>query len=1130
MKRSRLICAAFVLSLLAGTVHAQESVVTGTVTDQSGALVPNATITLINDETGVIRSTVSNGDGLYSFPSLLIGKYTLTVNMNGFAPYKQTGVIVTVGATLRFDVRLAVGTQNQQVIVQADVLQVQTETSENSNLITSAQMKQLATNGRNMVSLTTLGLGVSANIPSFNGVASKGTSFTISFNGNRPSHNVWLVDGAEAYDRGAGGQINLMPNLDAIAEFQTLASNYSPDYGAGSGGMISIALKSGTRDFHGSVWEFNRNDALMANYYFSKRANRPKPELRLNVFGGTIGGPLFIPHFYNTDRRKTFFFFSEEDRRYIQGTSPTQLTTVASSNFPTLNAPLVYTAPAGKPNPIVPQTTDPAKLQIYAASGLVAGQPFPQNTIPAALIDQNAVRFLNTGAIPQPNTTNNQFVTSVKNPVYLQEQIARVDHEINDKLHLMAHFIHDAATVSNAPPLWGNASFPTVGSIDTQPGWNVVVKLTQTIAPALLNETSFNVNGDSNTIRNTGISTQPAGWSATSLFTGNNALNRLPEVQLGSPYNFIYSSSYFPWFNSYVGYQIRDDLSWTVGLHSFKFGAAVMRMDKNQQLQQNTQGTYIFNNSFTGDSYVNLLLGDANTYSQLQALTMDHWNAYTYTGYVNDNWHAFPRLTLNLGVRYDGMPHVAEKNNRIANFIPSEYSQSNAPTFLSDNSMDPNGPGFSQPAGAPAPFYLNGMHLAGVNGFPRGVVEDFLLTIQPRIGFTFDPFGNGRTVVRGAFGTFYERIQGNDVYNAALNAPFAYVPTASNVSFSNPHTNVNSGQSASTSIFPAAMSNIAYYYPHPGVAEFSLGVQNQLARSVIAVLQYVGSTGWHQSDNRAINTLPLNSPNRQAVAAGTLKNVNAARIYPGYAGITQEEVESNTSYNSLQAGLRMENRHGLTAQVSYTWSHEIDIVSDDLTGISNPFNLAYDRGSGTIDRRNILNLNYIYKLPFFQNSGNAFQRATLGGWEISGVTTAESGLPIRLSYSPDVLGLGGGTTNRPNVTGPITKPKTQPAWFNKTSFGAPTAPWNGGGNQGFGNSGKDAVVGPGLFNWNISLFKTFPLSSREGPRFELRAESFNTFNHTQFQNVDTNFTDSNFGTVTSTYDPRVFQLGGEFIF
>jgi hypothetical protein len=1131
MKAMRNVLTSLSIVLLSvGIALAQEDAeITGTVTDPTGAVVPGAQISLTNGATGEVRTAFSNASGLYDFPALHIGSYTLNASGAGFSRYTRTDIVLNVAETIREDVQLAVGSGNQTVTVQGDALQVQTETNEVSSLITGKQLAQLAVNGRNLVPLTTLGLGVSANIPAFNGIASKGSSFNISFNGNRPEHNVWLIDGGENYDRGSGGQINVMPTLDAIAEFQTLESNYSPDYGIGSGGMISMVLKSGTRDFHGALWEFNRNNAYDANYYFSKQSNIPTPVLRLNIFGGDIGGPIFIPHVYNTDRRKTFFFWSEEWRRYIQGQNPTSQTTIAASDFPTAGSPLIYTPPAGKAAPLVPATEDPDRLALYAEDGLTIGSPFPRNTIPANLIDPNATLLMNTGVIPPPNAANNQYVTSVKVPLYLREDVVRIDHDINDKLHFMAHYIHDDTHIGYAPPLWGDATFPTVGSVDVEPGWGAVVKLIQTLSPTLLNETAFNYNRDSNTMTPTGPVSQPPGWSASTYFTGNNALNKMPEVDLGSPENINYSSNYFPWFNAENDYQFRDDLSWTKGRHSLKFGFSYMLFYKNQQLQYNTQGTFGFTNAFSGDSYVNFLLGLASTFSQLQSLETLHYYNHTYSGYAVDNWHVLPRLVLNLGVRYDALPHVYELHNRLATFIPADYNASEPPEFNPDNSLNPNGPGFSQPPGTPARFYLNGMQLAGSNGFPRGLVKNSYGTVMPRVGFSYQLFGAGKTVVRGGFGLFFERIQGNDAYDAALNTPWAYIPSSTNIYFSNPSKSTNTGVIAGTPVFPSALQTPAYYYPPPAVAQFSLGIQQQITPKIVAVVQYVGSSGWHQDDDRPINTLPLDSPDRKGVATGTFSNTNAARIYPGYAGITLEENATNTSYNSLQAGLRTENWRGLTLQVAYTYSHEIDIASDDLHTISNPFNLNYDRGSGLYDRRNILNANYIYNVPFLLHSPNTFQRLALAGWQISGVTTGESGYPDVVTYSPNVLGLGGGS-NRPNLSGSAKGPKKQTAWFNKNAFSAPVAPWNGGPNQGFGTAGKDAVVGPGFYNTNLSLFKLIPLTRSEGATLQLRLESFNVFNHTQFQNIDTGFTDSTFGRATSTYDPRVLQLGGKFTF
>jgi hypothetical protein len=239
-------------------------------------------------------------------------------------------------------------------------------------------------------------------------------------------------------------------------------------------------------------------------------------------------------------------------------------------------------------------------------------------------------------------------------------------------------------------------------------------------------------------------------------------------------------------------------------------------------------------------------------------------------------------------------------------------------------------------------------------------------------------------------------------------------------------------------------------------------------------------------------------------------------------------VNTNFSYDSLQVGVRMENRHGLTMQAAYTWSHAIDLVSNDLTAVANPFDLSYMKGSGGLDRRHIFNVNYVYSLPFFAHSTNKAAHGVLSGWQFSGVSFIQSGVPLQVTYGPDVLGLGGGTTNRPDLVASVKYPKTPQAWFTKASFAAPVAPWAGGPNNGFGSARKDSVVGPGLVNFNMSLFKTINLTERM--KFELRFESFNTFNHVQFQNLDLGFTDGNFGKPTTTYDPRTLQLGGKFSF
>jgi hypothetical protein len=1145
MKFARYLLLVMLFALFAVGARAQENgEITGTVTDPAGAVVPNAAITVKSAETGEIRTTHSNSSGLYDFSGLSVGQYTLTAKATGFEAYAKSGIVMNVAQTRREDISLIVGSNATTVTVEANALQVQSETNEVSSLITGEQMTQLATNGRNVISLTSLGTGVSNTMPSFNGVTAQGSNFNLSFNGMRPDHNNWLIDGGEVYDRGSGGKLDVMPSPDVLSEFQVLTSNYTPDYGISSGGTVVMAIKSGTTTFHGGLWEFNRNDAFDANYYFAKQNNQPSPELRLNIYGGDIGGPVWIPHLYNQNKQKTFFFWSEEWRKFIQGANPTLTNTVPANDFPTAGSPFTYT-PFNGSAPVVPVTGDPAKLAVYAADGLVPGKPFPNNTIPANLLDPNALLFLSTGALPHPNAPNNQYIASPKQPTDVREDVVRIDHNISEKYRLMGSWIHDQMSQTIFPTMWSGDSYTTVGNVFANPSWAAVIKLSQALSPTLLNETALNVNGNTINISPAGIYAQPTGWSATSFFPGNNELNRLPQIAFsGGPINTTYTTNYWPWHNSFLDYQLRDDLSWTHGKHAFKFGFSYMRMDKNQQLQADTQGDYGFNGSqFSGDSYVNFLLGFASTYAQLQSQRTDHWLNNTYSGYGQDDWHLTPRLTLNLGLRYDALPHVYEKNNQVANFVPSAFNPGSAqrPDPATGN-LNPAGPGFAQPAGAPARFYLNGIQLAGQNGFPRGVVKDSWWTLQPRLGFAYDLHGDGKTVLRGGAGIFYERVQGNDIYNADANPPFSYQPSANFVYFSNPHTSDETGATAALPVGPANLTNLNYYYPNPGTAQYSLGVQQELAPSVVFALQYVGTAGWNQDDLREINDLPLGDiTDRQRVATGGPgSNSNLYRQFLGFGNIRQEENAVNAHYNSLQAALRMENKHGLTLEFAYTWSHEIDIQSADLTSsteagsggtLSNPYNPGYDRGSGNFDRRNIFNANYIYNLPFYLHSNNAFERTALGGWQLAGITVAQSGTPVNIFYNgPDTLGLGGNTTNRPNIVHPVRFPKKQKAWFDTTAFSNPVAPWNGGPNEGFGNARKDNIVGPGLFNWNLSLYKDFLFSSHETPYLQFRAESYNTFNHTEFSSIDTGTADSNYGQVTNTNDPRVLQFGLKLMF
>jgi hypothetical protein len=321
----------FVLACVGAFAQANSNV-TGIVSDQSGAVVAGAKVVLTDPATGATKTTTTSDTGLYEIAGLNAANYNLTVTAKGFQTFVQNGIVVNISATFRVDPKLTVGSESTTVTVQADALTVQSDSNVVSTLINEQQITALATNGRNIVALATLGLGVSGNLPDSNTPTSVGSSFAISFNGLNQAHNIWLIDGGEAYDRGSGGKSSMMPSQDALGEFQVMASNYPPEYGISSGGTVSMSIKRGTQQFHGELWEFDRNDKLQAHNYFDL-PGATKPELRLNIFGGNAGGPVYIPHVYNNNKQKTFFFYNEEWRKIVQGSAPAGVHTIPAANY-----------------------------------------------------------------------------------------------------------------------------------------------------------------------------------------------------------------------------------------------------------------------------------------------------------------------------------------------------------------------------------------------------------------------------------------------------------------------------------------------------------------------------------------------------------------------------------------------------------------------------------------------------------------------------------------------------------------------------------------------------------------------------------------------------------------------------
>ena len=739
-----------------------------------------------------------------------------------------------------------------------------------------------------------------------------------------------------------------------------------------------------------------------------------------------------------------------------------------------------------------------------------------------------------------------------------------VDQRITDKYQLLAHYIHDSVSQTFPSPMvgWSGGSWPTITSTLNNPSNSAAVKLTATLSPNLLVEASINYDGNIIDIVNSPSGNLPAGYQVNKYF--NNGSTSSPNMSWNGIYGVNETPGSAPWHNAAQDLMPKGDVSYTAGKHAMKFGVSYNRYTKNQKLFLSAQGGNSFSGA-TGDPFVDMILGlDTGGYSESQAAPIRHYVNQTPSAYAMDTWKVTPRLSLQLGLRYDALPQAWERNNQVATFDPSQYLAVQAPNWLVNGSMDPTGPGFQTFNGTP--FYLNGIREAGVNGTPPGLVKNDYKTLQPRVGFSEDLFGNGKTVLRGGFGTFYERMQGNVIYNVATGAPFANTPSASNVYLTNPHTSYVSGLTAATPFFAQGSSPIAQTFRAPAVAQFSLGIQDQIAQSMILVVQYVGNLAWHQNINRHINNYSLNTPllvgNNPAfnVAGGNpldylkYSRANAGdpnnrsgtnpggtnipipdqmRNFDGLGDLNVAENTTNGNYNGFQTGLRIQGRWGLSGEVDYTYSHEIDITSGDLSGVDNPFNIKYMKGSGSYDRRQILNVNYIYKLPIFTQPG--LMHSILGGWELAGTFIDETGVPTtpRMSINFDTIGLGGGYTNRPNVSGKVKKvsgtlPSGTKLAFNTTGFSVPTPAWAGGPNQGFGSAGKDALPGPNRVNFTTSLYKTF--SIKERAQFQFRLESFNTFNHTQPNGIGNSLNNGNFGQVTSYQDPRALELGGKLTF
>jgi hypothetical protein len=1143
-----LLLTAFVLASLAQLAVAQDIFgrISGTVTDPSGAVIPNVKVHIVNDETKLTRDVTTDPNGFYVATDLPVGSYSVATESQGFKNTRKSENVLVSGGRLTVDVRLEVGAGSETVEVTAQGESVNTTSGEITRTIDSHQVQTLALNQRNYGQLVSLIPGAALTTFDQTSLTTGMSTTAASVNGLRADGNLFTVDGGYNLDGGSNAtQLNNV-GVDFIREVAVAASNYSAEYGRNDGASVNVVTRSGGNSFHGGAFEYVRNDIFDAANPASKLNAAPgaslrsiKPALRFNDFGWNFGGPI--------KRGRLFFFAGQEWKRIRQSANAQNMTLPTSAeltgNFSgvvglTLKTP--PNAPAG-----CTITANVLSAQCITPDGQAIANVYK-------LMEAQASAFSNTA-------TANNTTFQPNNPQNWREDIVRVDFNASTNHNLYYRYIHDSLNLIDAFGTFGPGGLPTTPTNRIRPGYSHQAADVWTINSHLVNEAKLNVSWNKQRIPPSGITWQRSTYG----FKTDPPLGLVGSYPDGIPHVTFtgiggsfptaapaqFTGPYFSLLAPTVDITPSDNLTWQKGSHTLKFGAMYARNRKDQNSRPNSyNGAINFstngNPNTTGDPFADALMGNFQSYSQQSADPVGHFRYNDFEAYVNDSWKVSRKLSLELGLRYDHTGPTYTQGNNMVNFDPAQYSAAQAPTSIGSNNVPVGGlqdqgfviNGLVRPGSVPSGQLVRvpGGDSSFVTAVPATAPRGFFKPenlFAPRVGFSYAPFNDDKSVIRGGFGIFYDKPEGNIIFGQPGVVPFLKSVTYQNANIANPA----AGVGVVPTIF--GMSAVDPKFVVARVMQYSLSMQQQMPYGILLDIAYVGNLQRH-----LVRQPNINVPSFSTALANVGKTTNQERPFFGYTDISQFRSDGNANYNALQI-YATKRKGNVTAAVSYTWSKALGQTSgiNDNPEPECPFTCQLPSGQTIswrrfyygplgFDRRHIFVASYTYDFPFFRKHGG-LAGAVLGGWEISGITRAQSGSPLTVNGTQTIGPSGSGVTafsRRANIVSGVptqsgyTCPTGKICWFNPAAFvQEPTT--------GVGNAPAGGMTGPGYYGWDLSLRKNFKLR-REGTSLMFQADAFNVFNHTNWGNPGTTVTGGGFGQIGGSNPPRNVQFGAKFAF